>query len=568
MSKLGSTFVLLAGALAITSVAGCLDHPLKPVELKKGQEDEREVQINVNKDVDILFVIDNSGSMGEEQANLAANFGAFVDVLEAEEVKANYRLGVTTSDNGNPWCPPAQTTPEGGNLVLSSCTTRLNEFQFGDVDVQDLACTDICDLDAAALEILPTTTDVDPNPVPRKWLENINGKKNIPETTSTTDAFRCFGPQGINGCGFESQLESMYLSLVRAVSAKEANYGFLRSSAILAIVFVTDEADCSYNKDWSDIFSQDGNKVFWADPTATFPSSALCWNAGVECTGSDPTSYDSCDAANKDVNGNLTEDPAAAVLHPMDRYIGLVQGLEDDKKDINADQEVIVALIGGVSNEGQALYGDVSATNPNFQEDFGIGPGCTAPNPFEDPDVPGDEFVEAVPPVRLRDFTNAFTQNNMFSVCNENYQPALQAIADRIKDQIQPACYAQCIKDNDASTDIVDPECTVEENAPEEDSSRIEECAKDANGYVTDADTNTYAMPSDEDNVCYVLLVDIGGQTADLGDDMSEECLDANYNLEFKVARRPGFPAPGGTSISATCSLSDFPQVDCPGIGG
>ncbi len=558
--KLGTTLTLLASAMAVTMVSGCLEHPLKPVELEKGSEVEDQLQLTVNKDVDILFIIDNSGSMGEEQANLGANFPSMINILEAEDVKANYRIGVTTSDNGNPWCPAGTTTPEGGKLVLSSCTTRLSDFLFGnDVDVQDLACNDICNLDAAALEILPTTTDVDDVPAPRPWLENIEGKKNIPADTPMADAFACYGPQGINGCGFESQLESMYLALTRAQTNDEASYGFLRASAILAIVFVTDEADCSYNKEWSAIFDAEGNKVFWSDPDAAYPSSAVCWNAGVDCEG-DPSGYTSCDPVNKDVDGNSGVDDSDAVLHPMSRYIGLVQGLEAEKQQINAQQEVIVALIGGVSNTGEAFYADVDNTDPEFQTNFGIGPGCTAP---------GD--VSAVPPVRLRDMTEAFTPDNMFSICEADYSPALEAIANRIKDQIQPACYTKCVKDTDAATAVVDPECTVEEDPPgngSDDVVRLEECLRDGNGYVIDPDTNDYSMPADDINVCYALLTDDSGNTASTADDMSMECIDSSFNLEFKIARRPGFPAEGGTSISATCSLADFPEVSCPGIGG
>ncbi len=557
--KLGSTFTLLASAMALTMVSGCLEHPLKPVELDKGQEQEDQLQLTVNKDVDILFIIDNSGSMGEEQANLGANFPSFISVLEAEDVEANYRIGVTTSDNGNPWCPAGTTTPEGGKLVLSSCTTRLGDFLFGnDVDVQDLACNDICDLGAGDLTILPTTTDVDDEPAPRPWLENIEGKKNIPEATAMADAFACFGPQGVNGCGFESQLESMYLALTRAQTNSEDSYGFLRASAILAIVFVTDEADCSYNKDWSAIFDADGNKTFWSDPSAAFPTSAVCWNAGVDCVG-DPAGYDVCNPANKDVNGNSGVGDDAAVLHPMSRYIGLVEGLEQEKKQLNAQQEVIVALIGGVSNSGDVFYSDVGDTDPGFQDSFGIGPGCTAP---------GD--VAAVPPVRLRDMSEAFTPDNMFSICESDYSPALEAIANKIRDQIKPACYTKCVKDTDAATALVEPECTVEENPPgngTEDTVRIEECLRDASGYVIDPGTNDYAMPADGVNVCYVALTDDSMMTPATTDDMSPECVADNFNLEFKVIRRPGFPAEGGTAISATCSLADFPDVTCPGIG-
>ena len=162
--KLATKLTLLTScAMAMAMASGCLEHPLKPVELEKGSEVEDQLQLTVNKDVDILFVIDNSGSMGEEQAILAANFGSFIEVLEAEDVEANYRIGITTSDNGNPWCPSGATTPEAGNLVMSSCKDRIGDFVFnnGDVDVSDLACNDICTLDDAELGILPTTTDFD-----------------------------------------------------------------------------------------------------------------------------------------------------------------------------------------------------------------------------------------------------------------------------------------------------------------------------------------------------------------------------------------------------------------------
>jgi len=559
----------LAASLSIAgSLCACLDHPLKPIELQKGSERNEQVELTTNRNVDILFVMDNSGSMGEEQAILANNFGSFIERLEHEQVKANYRIGVTTTDNGNPRCSPGQTTPEGGNLVMSSCKDRLGDFVFnGDpvIDAQDTACNDICSLSAEQLEVLPTATDVDPNEKPRPWLENIEGRKNIPAATDTVEAFKCLGPQGINGCGFESQLESMYLSLIRADNPNEASYGFMRSDAILAVVFVTDEADCSYNKDWSEIFDADGNKVFWSNPDEAIPSSAVCWNAGVECSG-DPSGYDSCEAVNKDVNGTVGVGDDEAVLRPVSRYTGLLAGIEQQKQAINESSEVIMALIGGVAEDGQPYYADASQTNPDFQDKFGIGPGCEAINPAN-PDDP----VTAVPPVRLADVVDEFTPGNMFSVCDPDYGQALGAIGDAIAASIRPACYTRCVEDSDLSTLIVEPECNVVEQAPGSGpKTTLDECLRDANGYVIDAESGDYAMPSDAVNACFVMLVDdpdapLTGSTLD---DMSSECVDKNFNLEFKVARRPGFPAPGGTSVSATCSLADFANETCPGIGG
>ncbi len=554
------TLVLAAPLAMLGCGAGPISGEDEVGESSSGEDDGccgDDLPIQVNKDVDILFVIDNSGSMSEEQAVLAANIGAFIDVLEAPDVRANYRIGVTTTDNGNPWCPAGTTTPEGGKLVLSSCKTRLQDFLFSDtIDVQDLACNDICTLSEAELEILPTQTDVDPNEVPRPWLENIEGKKNIPAGTSAAEALECFLPQGVNGCGFESPLESMYLALTRAVDSNESNYGFLRASAILAIVIVTDEVDCSHNKDWADIFSQDGNKVFWSDPSDPFPTSAVCWNAGVVCTG-DPSSYDACDPVNKGIDGATEVSNANAVLHPLSRYLDLVQGLENAKKDLNPNQDVIVALIAGVGSDGSIVYADVDDTDQFFQDSFGIGPGCTS--------LAGGT---AVPPVRMRDFTEAFTTANMFSICEPDYTPALAAIADQLRDQIRPACYAQCVRDTLPMTAILDPLCTLEQSQPGLDAVPILECRRNIDGsYAIDPMTEDYTMPSEQANVCYALLVDSNDLSADPNDDMSPGCADLHFNLEFEIARRPGFPAAGGTAISAECSLSDFPNVDCPNLG-
>src|SRR5690606_35255871 len=127
------------------------------------------------------------------------------------------RIGITTTDNGNRWCP--DTTPEGGKLVLSSCRSRTQAFVFSGampVDATQEACLDICPEEYANIEIQPTTVDTDEESKARPWIENIEGATNLPEGLSTVQAFQCLGPQGINGCGFEEHLESMYKALKRA----------------------------------------------------------------------------------------------------------------------------------------------------------------------------------------------------------------------------------------------------------------------------------------------------------------------------------------------------------------
>lgn len=61
------------------------------------------------KRADVLFVVDNSGSMAEEQATLAASFPDFVDALVADGV--DFHLGVVTTDDDQLQGSPKVVTP-------------------------------------------------------------------------------------------------------------------------------------------------------------------------------------------------------------------------------------------------------------------------------------------------------------------------------------------------------------------------------------------------------------------------------------------------------------------------
>jgi hypothetical protein len=416
------------------------------------------------------------------------------------------------------------------------------------------ACTDICDFDQ--ITTLPTETENDHDKKPRPWLESIEGKSNLAEvggrTPTTTEAFQCFGPQGIAGCGFEQHLESMYKAFLRAEKEGEGQYDFLRDNAILAIVILSDEVDGSYNNDYQSMWlpaSMGGNMVFWSDPMATQPTSAVQWNAGVECTGG-PGTYDECHSQNYDIDGNPGAADSKAVFHPVGRYTEFVQNLEDQKQEINEGQEVLVALIVGVPpqyNEGMSEIVYADATDPAEQNDFGIGAGCTN-NSTMPPST-------ARPPVREREFAEAFqvgteeSDRNLYSICEDDFAPALAAIANAIRSQLKPACVTSCVADDDPIAPGLQASCTLQQEAPKAGGggsvkTNIPPCDPDE------------SLPGDVD-VCYVPLV---------GDELSGECAMAGWNLEFRLLRREGVPAPGGTSVTATCQLSQNRAADCPGL--
>jgi len=148
--------------------------------------------------MDLLFVIDNSGSMSEEQTNLAANFPRVISVLDAlKGGGVNYRVGVTT-------------TAIGEQLALLSFLSSPSE-------------------NGALLR----TADME-----HPWLER--GEPMLSER------FTRLATVGTNGSGQEQPLRAAKAALTDRV-ADGSNAGFLRPNALLAIVVLTDEDDSSSN---------------------------------------------------------------------------------------------------------------------------------------------------------------------------------------------------------------------------------------------------------------------------------------------------------------------------------
>ena len=382
--------------------------------------------------VDFLFVVDNSGSMGDAQQRLVAGFPALAAVLDDPSDPFDYRIAFTTTDSGNPRCP--STSPENGNLVLSSCVNRVDDGQFVSADTDYSAvCTTGCSLTDDQLTIKPTTTDVDPNQVRRKWIERIGGASNL--DVSTVDAFACYAPMGVAGCGFESHLESMYKAIAASKTSKSMNnYGFMREEASLVVVVISDETDCSYNPDYSEIFT--ANKVFWYDPaTDVAPTSSMCWKAGVACEGSSP--YSTCSSQNYDTSGGAGVSDDAAVLFPVDKYKQFFAEVEASKQQYDHAAQVTVALITGVppgyeTRDAELVYADSPDLAPGgFQSLFGIGPGCIE-GPSNSPDK------TAVPPVREREFAEAFNDTPdgdrlLYSICAPDYSAAFAHLGARLR---------------------------------------------------------------------------------------------------------------------------------------
>ena len=72
--------------------------------------------------VDVLFTVDNSESMAEEQASLAANFGGFMDLFLDSET--DYHLGLVATDMDDPQHGGRLVPDAGGSLFIDSSYSR------------------------------------------------------------------------------------------------------------------------------------------------------------------------------------------------------------------------------------------------------------------------------------------------------------------------------------------------------------------------------------------------------------------------------------------------------------
>jgi hypothetical protein len=181
--------------------------------------------------MDLVFVVDNSGSMAEEQTNLATNFPQFATLLNAYMVDGDlpldYRVAITTTGRDVDYVTVIPAIPP----LLPEQQIPLSEE--GDDGVFRQTCS-----------------------MPRKWLERTD--PNMEQT------FACAANVGTGGPGMEMPLHASELALDDRV-ADGTNAGFLREDALLAIVYLTDEDDCSRH---------DNNFTVYADqPCTTEPPS-------------------------------------------------------------------------------------------------------------------------------------------------------------------------------------------------------------------------------------------------------------------------------------------------------
>ncbi len=401
-----------AAVLTLLSLAGCPDREVAGIVPHPSPQTETVLPVGQNRDVDILFVIDNSGSMGDEQASLVNNFKKFMDKLSAiEGGLPNVHIGVVSSDVG-----------AGGFGWGGACA--------GDGDDG----------------LLQHQTSSACRPLRGAFIEDVadkNGGRQRNYDDSLDQTFKCIAELGTQGCGFEHHMESMKRALD---GSRGENANFLRPDAFLAVVFIADEDDCSAKS--GALF--DDNRALDNGASELGPVGLRCTQWAVSCDGAalprQSGTYSSCEPRQ---DSPYFEDPHA--------YAEFLHSLKPGHPE-----RVLVAGIFGPDTPFAIGDGDpdhdASTTDVNKLH---ILPSCGTDT--QSSTMAGDG---AVPPVRFRALFDEFGDSaTRASICDNDLSAALEKISLALVSRLT----LRCLPDNADLSDLhpelvgVQPDCAVRE---------------------------------------------------------------------------------------------------------
>jgi len=519
------------------------------------------------RNVDLVFVVDTSGSMMEEQALLRQNFPQLMTQLQSiTGGLPNLHLGVITPDLGSsPYNIPGCTNAGEGGIfqkgVGNLCNNPAQHSFIIDIEPRGCVIEKVgigesttcqthdcaqanCDHDAFAdgnggfTEPAGLTLSEDEGGCPR--CRNY-ADETLPEV------FSCIADVGTSGCGFEQPLEALYQALT---SQSPHNVGFLREDAYLAVVFITDEDDCSVEN--TEIFNPDGDISSPLGPMNSF----RCTEFGVVCDAdwnrvlsNGPQVYNNC--------VSRPDGDPKRMLYPLERYTGLLASIKNPSK-------IIATAVAGLSDGSLAVTADMNQF-PQLES------------------VCGSESSYGVPAVRILEFIDSFYPDTPIwaktSICDSDYSPTLVGLGRRLATVVGTQCLsavpAGCMDPSfafgqSASTAlpievaaICAPDCTVELVDENDVHAAVSACSADyQGGHPAAVDAN---LPEE---ACWHLSFSAtcaapcpAGSTEHGCDPVSNPWNYPSRGAQLVVSRRA---APTeGVRIAATCSSYALTEAAC-----
>jgi hypothetical protein len=432
-NRLRSSVAIALLGMAVLS-SGCLDRELKALNPCLVSGVARKVAVTNIDFVDLLFVVDNSGSMRQEQGALKEQFPPLISTLTNGRKSdgttfppvKDLHLGVVSTDMGL----------AGVANNFPGCNTQ-RHINGGD--------------DGVLLHPGNTGPGCEAN-YPQ-FLSFIQGMDN-PEKIATD--FGCIANLGTSGCGFEQQLEAglkalwpknyvdadgniyppeknpiLFLSTTAEgrfghgdVSATQGgNLGFLRNDPIkglslISIIIVSDEEDCS-SKDTKHFVSTN-------DPANPLSKQGI----NLRCYYNKMNLFE----VDRYVKGFTGLRPGNTQLVIYGAIIGVPKDLvsAEARADVNfEDQASRDAYYDMILSDTRMVERPM---NENVPAIANVAPSCTRTDKL-------GEKADAYPPVRMVQVAKGIGQNAVIqSICQDNFGPAMDAIIDVIAKQLGAVC--------------------------------------------------------------------------------------------------------------------------------
>ena len=404
-------------ALSVTTVVGalslapgCNDHVFVVVDGECERTLEQGLVIAENIHADILLVVDNSGSMCEEQDNLARNFfDPNCPITDLNNVQPEYR-----NPNNDTVAELAQNC---GFIQLLAAYD--NDFRVGVIST-DVGECDNRFLFAAQPEIAALCGgQVFPNwgrRPQRGCLQAPPGAERKYIQKGDTDIGDRFNETIANiqtfGSPFERGLDAMEVFLDpnsnRAAGCEDDRNAFIRNNAELIVIFLSDENDCSH---------ADGEYGFTDE------------NAGEGCDASNPEiAYGNRDPS---VDSRTCYDNPE-LLAPIDRYVDFLKGVKGPGQEARVSTAVIAGAVRNANGvlESSGCIPVNGSPNDQCRNSGGLSI-YTSPGSPCDP-ANGGACCAADPGTRYFQFADRLGNSLTDSICYDSFRQTMVNIAQFI----------------------------------------------------------------------------------------------------------------------------------------
>jgi hypothetical protein len=333
--------------------------------------------------LDLLFVIDDSASMGPLQEQMAKNLPDFMNVLKdpASGGLPDLHIGVASSDLG------------AGRSLVPGCMRQGGDFGVFHKDGRNpVGCA----------------TPNDPYIIDSI---NLDGSRatNFEKGADIADVLSCIAPLGQKGC----PATSLFGATLAALEPPQGD--FLRDDAFLVVVMLTNGDDCTVPAD-ADLFT-DGT-----------PPSYRCAETGLACDQPFPQVAPETPATL--TNCHSRED------RRLLRVSDFVAGLRAVKSD---PSKILVAAIAALptTGDGETLGPGshlAAVRDLTVSAATASGPAMPVLNP-----VPGCERYGGHAALRLFDAVSELG-GLWENICQDDYATAMRAIAVAINERLAPVC--------------------------------------------------------------------------------------------------------------------------------